>query len=697
MENKIIPIASQEHLDLAGYNQAELAKTRFLQNGDSDTYRGLNPNEINALEGNLNKCSDWSKVLVQGSFHPELFVDNTFSGVVRIKEQTPACLQHKNLKTKIGIYQSIIISADIGANCAIHHVTYLAHYILKDQVILHNIDEIQCAPDARFGLGIIRPNQSEEDRIWIEISNEIGSRACLAHPGMTPSDAFLFYDNKSDKELQEKLVSLTQQSYELPLGSYGVIESHCTIKSVKFISNTVFGEGVYVKGANKLKNIWINSNTEHPVQIGEGCELVNGVMHIGSKAFYGVKAVRFVLGQNANLKYGARLINSILGDNSNISCCEVLNSLIYPNHEQHHNNSFLVAGTYLGQSNMAAGATIGSNHNSRANDGEILAGRGFWPGLSVSLKHNSKFASFNLLAKGSYPAELDIPFPFSLISNNETANELTIYPGYWFQHNMYALERNSWKFANRDNRPDKSITLEFDYMAPDTINEIIQATQILAQVDEDGYLPTEAYAIENSKRGIKVLRAKEAIQHYKNQLIRYACLLFAKQELNLTSLKELQTMAGKKIDWVNVGGQLIPEDSYNLLKTDIKNGTLFSWETIKKRQVDISKQNLADKSLHALWALEQVGLIGSTITTEELNTLVEVAQTCTSANNKGVKQSRNKDFTNHFRHITTKNEDEFEAIYGRLEKTSFIQFFIDDSKIESDCIQTLKESITPLT
>jgi hypothetical protein len=96
--------------------------------------------------------------------------------------------------------------------------------------------------------------------------------------------------------------------------------------------------------------------------------------------------------------------------------CEVLNSLIFPAHEQHHNNSFLCAATVMGQSNMAAGATIGSNHNSRGADGEIVAGRGFWPGLCVSLKHNSKFACFTIIAKSDFPAELNIPIPFSLVN-----------------------------------------------------------------------------------------------------------------------------------------------------------------------------------------------------------------------------------------------------------------------------------------
>ena len=82
----------------------------------------------------------------------------------------------------------------------------------------------------------------------------------------------------------------------------------------------------------------------------------------------------------------------------------------------------------MGQSNIAAGATIGSNHNSRAADGEIQAGRGFWPGLCVSLKHNSKFASFTIIAKGDFPAELNIPIPFSLVSNDIANDQLVIMP-----------------------------------------------------------------------------------------------------------------------------------------------------------------------------------------------------------------------------------------------------------------------------
>ncbi|PMU88326.1 DUF4954 family protein, partial [Pseudomonas sp. GP01-A4] len=82
-------------------------------------------------------------------------------------------------------------------------------------------------------------------------------------------------------------------------------------------------------------------------------------------------------------------------------------------------------------------------------------GRGFWPGLCVSIKHNSKFASFSILAKGDYPAELNIPIPFSLISLDIPNDQLVVMPGYWFMYNMYALARNSWKYIDRDKRIER--------------------------------------------------------------------------------------------------------------------------------------------------------------------------------------------------------------------------------------------------
>ncbi|HQO66471.1 MAG TPA: DUF4954 family protein, partial [Spirochaetales bacterium] len=367
----------------------------------------------------------------------------------------------------------------IGDQCAVHSCIYLAHYIVGDRCILMNNDDIHVSDHAKWGNGVIKQGESEDVRIRLDLMNEAGGRSVLPFDGMLCADAYLWAKRRDDAALMERFEEMTDAAFEHRRGEYGVIGSGSVLKSNRIIKDVRVGECAYIKGANKLKNLTINSSDAERTQIGEGVELVNGIVGYGCRVFYGCKAVRFVMGTNSALKYGARLIHSVLGDNSTVSCCEILNNLIFPAHEQHHNTSFLIASLVRGQSNMAAGATIGSNHNSRANDGEIDAGRGFWPGLSTSVKHSSRFASYCLLAKGAYRFELDVPFPFALVADDAARDRLEIMPAYWWMYNMYALLRNESKFVARDKRQSRGQNIEFSPFAPDIAEEAFGALELL--------------------------------------------------------------------------------------------------------------------------------------------------------------------------------------------------------------------------
>jgi hypothetical protein len=426
---------------------------RNRQFGDGIGFRQLTAYEIEVLVKNENQSGDWTDIEVSDEFDPRLVKRCQFFGRIRIGALQPYFLEYHELKLPVGLYNSTIISCDIGDNVVINNVDYLAYYIIGKEVILFNINEMHNTNHSKFGNGILKDGEDEEVRVWLEICNENGGRKVLPFEGMTPADAWLWAKFRGNPALMDRLREMTEARFDSRRGYYGTVGDRSVIKNTRILKDVNVGSDAYIKGGNKLKNLTINSSAEAPSQIGEGVEMVNGIMGYGSRAFYGVKAVRFVMGENTTLKYGARLINSFLGDNSTISCCEVLNSLIFPAHEQHHNNSFLVAATVMGQSNIAAGATIGSNHNSRGADGEIVAGRGFWPALSLSLKHNSMFASFCLVAKGSYAYELNIPFPFALVSQSESDNCLHIMPAYWWLYNMYALARNAWKYTSGPAHP----------------------------------------------------------------------------------------------------------------------------------------------------------------------------------------------------------------------------------------------------
>jgi len=437
--------------------------------------------------------------------------------------------------------------------------------------------------------------------------------------------------------------------------------------------------------------------------------MVNGIIGFGSRIFYGVKAARFVLGSNSQLKYGARLINSFLGENSTISCCEVLNSLIFPAHEQHHNNSFLCASTLFGQSNMAAGATIGSNHNSRGADGEIIAGRGFWPGLCVSLKHNSKFASFNIIAKGDYPAELHIPLPFSLVNNDVTHDKLVVMPGYWFLYNMYALARNVTKYESRDKRTEKKQVFEYNFLAPDSVNEMFDALAKMEMLAAEAYAkanrksltghqlaktgrdllqnrPGEAEGLEilapgfeNSNRKVQLVKVPEACRVFRELINFYGIteLMRYMEENHIRHWDSLQKKLPKKPvrqPWRNIGAQLMPATQVQALIRNIRSGTINSWEEIHAFYEKKSRDYHTEKFRHAFASLLEIrGLSPSGFSKKILVQLIREAMATRAWMTQNIYASRAKDYQNPFRAMVYDNDKEMDKVIGSMADNQFIR------------------------
>jgi hypothetical protein len=430
--------------------------------------------------------------------------------------------------------------------------------------------------------------------------------------------------------------------------------------------------------------------------------MVNGIVGYACNVFYGSKAVRFVMGRNSNLKYGARLIHSVLGDNSTVSCCEILNNLIFPVHEQHHNNSFLIASLIEGMSNMAAAATIGSNHNSRANDGEIRAKRGFWPGLAVSLKHSSIFASFVIIAKGEYPSELNIPLPFSLVNNNVYKNRLEVMPAYFWIHNLYALERNSWKAKNRDKRKIKIQRIETDYLAPDTAEEIIAALSFLdncldeAGVDtsEDGRIrKINSHHFERSKRGKVIIKPFEAIASYRLMLRYYSVKTIAaffdtRVDLDYGSLCELLGKEERVKDWVNAGGQIVPAFRVDELRKNISEGKKKNWDEIHQVYDSWDEEYQLDKCRHAWATLILINETAPDIAAfkKELDTVLEIRQWM----DEQIYKSREKDYQNPFKKATFRNQEEMEQVLGKPEDNPFIHIVRKESEKFKEMIERVK-------
>ncbi len=674
-------------------------------------WRHLRSDEIERLVLNNNSASNWDDIWVTDQFDTAMVRNNHFFGMVRIGRVTRHVLQYHDLRVPVGITDSSIISCDIGDDVAVHDVHYMANCIIGDRCILFNIQEISTTDHSKFGNGTIKEGEPEDVRVWLEVMNETGSRKIMPFDGMTTADAYLWAKYVDDTKLQERLKEITQASVDIHRGYYGTIGEGCVIKNCWILKDAKVGPHCYIKGASKLKNVTINSSEEEPSQIGEGVILVNGVTGYGCRIFYSVVATRFVLGDNCNLKYGARLIHSVLGDNSTISCCEVLNNIIFPSHEQHHNNSFLISACVMGQSNMAAGATIGSNHNSRATDGEIVASRGFWPGLCSSVKHSSRFASFTLLSKADYPNELDIRLPFCLVSNNAAKDELHLMPAYWWMYNMYALARNTSKYQSRDKRKRKIQNIEFETLAPDTVEEIIEGRKLLEVwvakaylrsqgEDPDRYeyynlrecgknlLDNEPYTVEKlevlgekvekGRRKVVIDKALKAYHAYGDMIVYYAvktCLNYLESHPGVTMKAIVEHMRGKRLrKWINLGGQTMPEEYADQLRADIRDGVLNTWDDIHHRYDELWKDYQREKLRHAYFSLmflykDDTDVMTKEMWQENLDQALRIQQYICDQ----VYESRKKDYDNEIRSATFRNEAEKLAVVGRIDDVSFVK------------------------
>ena len=696
---------------------------RNTQAPQGKVWRGLESKELEILIKNSNSCSDWDSFLVSDPFDPSLIRNSAFYGLVRIGSLRNVLLQYHDFCVPAGIRNSTVISCDIGDDAAIQECPYISHYIIGDNCILSSVNEMQTTNHAKFGSGSVKDGESEDVLYWIEVMNEAGGRSILPFRDMICADAYLWASYRDDTELADNLKKITLKEYGGRRGAYGMVGSHSVIKSCGIIKDANVGEWAYIKGANKLKNITVLSSKDEATEIGEGVEMVNGIIGYGSKAFYGVKAVRFVMGRFTSLKYGARLIHSVLGDNSTVSCCEILNNLVFPVHEQHHNNSFLIASLVQGMSNMAAGATVGSNHNSRSNDGEIRAKRGFWPGLSTTLKHSSCFASFILIAKGDYPYELNITLPFSLLSNNVYLDRLEIMPAYFWMYNLYALERNSWKTRARDRRVIKKQRIEADYLAPDTAEEIVTAlSQMEMWMKAAGMHPGEekaappatgavdnedpeskihpedevltATGLERHARSTVLLKPRKAYAAYREMLLYYSLKTMAEylEENPMLSyagfVREMETRNARVSEWVNLGGQIVPAFRVDRLREQINRGEINTWDGIHASYDEMAAAYPLDRTRHA-WEVYRYLKADSGHAEEtrhpllESKRFVDELETLRAIRNfiaEHVYLSRAKDYSDPFRMITYRNRKEMENVVGNASNNSFVKLVREETK-----------------
>jgi hypothetical protein len=670
------------------------------------TYRRLSGQEVRRLQDNGNTCADWSVIRVRGAFDPGLVRNCRFDGPVRLGALSRGIRRHEGLSLPRGLYDSRLGHCEVGDAPCIHHVRLLSRCRLGRDVLLLDV-------------GQLLAGGAQGPPAEIRLINEAGGRSILIFEGLLPADAWLWARHRDDPPLLNRLRRLALRQPAACVLDECRIGDGCVIAHARLLRDVTLGPACRVVGAESLQRLTVHSSPDEPTHIGAAVQLADGLVGPGCRIDSAAQATAFVLGDHCRLEQAARVSDVVIGDNSAIACCEIRNSLIFNSHQQHHNNSFLIAAQIAGQSNLAAGATIGSNHNSRANDGEIIAGRGFWPGLCTSLKHSSRFASYVLLATGDYTHELDIPLPFCLVSQDAARGRLLVMPAFWWFHNLYALARNDWKFRARDARRHPRQHIEFGALAPDTVDEIRSAMALLERWVGQAYLsrrgsgaatndpsagpstlpgdPAEVgrrllaqsprdvdgleilgERLENSTREVVILKPRQAWSAYRQMLHHYAVGVLLDSIKSHGRLRDQQvarptgTPRAAASQWANLGGQVVRREDLLALLRDVRAGRLASWQAIHRRYDRLHRRYDADRSHHARAVLLE--LLGTTELSADLwRAAREEAQRIQQFVCDQVLASRQKDYENPFRLAIFGGLEQMEAVIGKLEDDPFIR------------------------
>ena len=610
----------------------------------------LKDEEVKILENNGCWADDWKQIHVKRPFDPGLIHGTGFYGTVFIGRLEKGFIQFHGVSHPIGIFGCQITSSCIDDYSSISQST-VSETLIGRNVIIHNCSELSTDPE-----GFKKP-------VIIGAGNERSGREALLFNGITMEEIWMQTHLKSCDILQQFLAQFNEAKLAA-VTPYTVIEENCVIENAKAVRSVKLGRRGIISGAARVEECVIASGSASRTAIGDNVivkrSFIGGGVNIESGAFVD----QCFLDKQVTVKQFARVIQSAVGSNSTIACGEVQNCFIGPLHEQHHNSSFLIAADIGGQCNIASGANLGSNHNSRSNDGELVAGRGFWAGLSTSVKYCSSFAPFTLLAKSSFAHELNIELPFSLVSDNVKDNTLDVMPAYWWRHNMYALFRNNWKFQKRLGKGGEGI--EYQFMAPDTAEEVQKALDLLKEYKKK--IP--AFTMENSSRKVQILGIDDGIKAYKEMLLWYGVSTvlawLERPGVRAGKYKDIPVDVSRKTwGWTNVCGHLVCNVDLKQMVQEIEKGDFISWDDVEERFERFDLEYPKTRFAHALHILAV--LYGKKQFDQEM--LEKIKTDYKKLSDKIKKQiiaTRTKDFENKFRKNVLKEDDSLVEILSTI-------------------------------
>ncbi len=534
-------------------------------------YRQLTQEEINVLESNSCWAENWNSVLVDEAFRPYNFHRVMFYGDIRLGKFEKLVEVAKGFEKHSGINDATLRNVTVGDDCLIEKVgNFINNYTIGDDCYISNICTMETTEGATYGEGHL-----------VSVLNEMGDGNVILFHDLNSQLASFMVKHFNDKLLKDKLTRLINEEIRFTQPERGTIGNGVKIVNSKEITNTVVKDDCEINGASRLSDCTILSMKNASVYIGTGVICENSIISNGCSITNSVKMQDCFVGEACQITNGFTAEASVFFANSYMANGEACAAFCGPFSASHHKSSLLIGGEFSFYN--AGSNTNFSNHAYKMGPmhyGTLERGTKTASGAYVLMP--AKIGAFSVCFGKlmNHPDMRCLPFAY-LLAYGET---MYIVPGR--NITTVGLYRDIKKWPKRDKRAAscrKSI-INFDWLSPFTVGEIVQGKKILEALRHAGGDNVSSYNYHEYIINASSLR--KGIKYYDIALRIYMGAVL-KRAVKGGFLGKPTSTVGEGA-WNDLSGLLLPASEEQRLIDDIKSGSIESIQEVLGRFNDIN-------------------------------------------------------------------------------------------------------------
>lgn len=377
----------------------------------------------------------------------------------------------------------ITVAEDFTAS-NIRRTSFYGEITIGENCVLDNIGCIRNTGDGSFG---------ENNRI--SVMNEAGESNIVIHSRLTNYEAALYMLRKNG----------TTACADYEESRQTTIGSNTRITNTRELTNVIIGDNCELSGVSRLSDCTLAGEE---IFIGTDAICENTIIRTGASVLDGAKLYNCFVGEAVHIGKGFSAENSLFFANSYMDNGEACAAFCGPFSVSHHKSTLLIGGQYMFYN--AGSNTNFSNHAYKI--GPIHYGtmeRGTKTASGAHILWPARIGAFSMVMGKvqNHPDTTNLPFSYIIADAAGTS----IVPGRNFATVGTYRDVNKWE--KRDMRTTKEEIINFDWLNPMTMGEVMRGRQLLETLLEEQGRNQSCYITDDGCT-IKHHSLMKGIQYY---------------------------------------------------------------------------------------------------------------------------------------------------------------------------------------